>query len=188
MSHQMLAADISGKKAFTSEVSTLTEVRHRNIVKLHGFCSTSKHSFLVYEYLEAGSVESILSDHRIVKRFGWLKRRNVVRCVAGALCYLHHDRSPPIVHRDISCKNILLDEDYEAHVSDFGTARFIKNDSSNWTSFAGTFGYAAPGIILQYCKENFYTWIAICSMKVNTSFLKSTNIFFLLQSLRTPWG
>ncbi|GKV48862.1 hypothetical protein SLEP1_g55652 [Rubroshorea leprosula] len=57
---------------------------------------------------------------------------------------MHHDRPSPIIHRDISSNNVLLDLDYEAHVSDFGTARILKPDSSNWTSFAGTFGYIAP--------------------------------------------
>lgn len=57
---------------------------------------------------------------------------------------MHHDSVPPIVHRDISSKNIMLDSELEAHVSDFGTAKFLKSDSYNWSSFAGTFGYAAP--------------------------------------------
>ena len=70
---------------------------------------------------------------------------NVVKGVANALSYLHHDCSPPIVHRDISSKNVLLNLDYEAHVSDFGIAKFLKPDETNRTQFAGTLGYAAPG-------------------------------------------
>ncbi|XLR19750.1 hypothetical protein S83_047662 [Arachis hypogaea] len=57
---------------------------------------------------------------------------------------MHHDCSPPIVHRDISAKNVLLDLEHEAHVSDFGASKLLNPNSSNWTSFAGTFGYAAP--------------------------------------------
>ncbi|XP_031386167.1 probable leucine-rich repeat receptor-like protein kinase At1g35710 [Punica granatum] len=132
------------QKAFKSEIRALTEIRHRNIVKLYGFCSSPRYSFLVYEYLEGGSLENLLSDHETAARFGWLERMNVARGVADALCYMHHDCSPALIHRDISSKNILLDVEYEAHVSDFGTARFMKPDSSKWTSFAGTFGYAAP--------------------------------------------
>uniref|UniRef100_A0A2N9ENQ0 non-specific serine/threonine protein kinase n=1 Tax=Fagus sylvatica TaxID=28930 RepID=A0A2N9ENQ0_FAGSY len=64
--------------------------------------------------------------------------------VANALSYMHHDCSLPIVHRDISSKNILLDPEYEAHVSDFGTAKLLNRDSSNWSSLAGTYGYIAP--------------------------------------------
>ena len=64
------------------------------------------------------------------------------------MSYIHHECSPPIVHRDISSKNVLLDSQYEAHVSDFGMAKLLNRDSSNWTSLAGTYGYIAPGNIL----------------------------------------
>ncbi|XP_057970084.1 MDIS1-interacting receptor like kinase 2-like isoform X2 [Malania oleifera] len=74
----------------------------------------------------------------------WSRRVNVVRGIANALSYMHHDCSPPIIHRDISSDNVLLDLEYEAHVSDFGTARLLKPDSSNWSSLAGTIGYTAP--------------------------------------------
>ncbi|OWM80996.1 probable leucine-rich repeat receptor-like protein kinase At1g35710 [Punica granatum] len=131
-------------KAFKSEIRTLTEVRHRNIVKFYGFCSTPRHSFLVYEFLGSGSLQGLLTDDDDAAGFGWLERVNIVKGIANALCYLHHECSPPILHRDVSSKNVLLDDEYEARLSDFGTARFLKPDSSNWTTFVGTFGYAAP--------------------------------------------
>ncbi|KDO63962.1 hypothetical protein CISIN_1g042876mg, partial [Citrus sinensis] len=74
----------------------------------------------------------------------WSQRMNTIKGVADALSYLHHDCFPPIVHRDLSSKNLLLDLEYEAHVADFGIAKFLKPDSSNWTEFAGTYGYVAP--------------------------------------------
>ncbi|XP_019174560.1 PREDICTED: MDIS1-interacting receptor like kinase 2-like [Ipomoea nil] len=131
-------------KSFSNEVRTLTEVRHRNIVKLYGFCASERNTFLIYEYLEGGSLADILNDGEKAMEFGWMKRINVIKAVARALSYIHHDCLPPIVHRDISAKNVLFDCEYEAHVSDFGTARILSLHSSNWTSFAGTFGYAAP--------------------------------------------
>ncbi|XP_057435904.1 MDIS1-interacting receptor like kinase 2-like isoform X2 [Lotus japonicus] len=131
-------------KAFNSEIQTLTEIRHRNIIKLHGFCLHSKFSFLVYEFLEGGSLDHVLNSDKQATAFDWEKRVNVVKGVANALSYMHHDCSPPIIHRDISSKNVLLDLQYEAHVSDFGTAKFLKPGSHTWTAFAGTFGYAAP--------------------------------------------
>ena len=85
------------------------------------------------------------NDKQVVE-FEWVKRVNVIKGVANALSYMHHDCLPPIIHRDISSKNILLDSEYEGHISDFGTARLLRPDSSNWTSFAGTFGYTAPGM------------------------------------------
>ncbi|XP_051151004.1 MDIS1-interacting receptor like kinase 2 [Andrographis paniculata] len=135
---------LENSKSFTSEIQALTQIKHRNIVKLLGFCSHSRHSFLVYELLEGGSLMTALSDDDKASELGWIERVNIVSGVARALHYMHHDVSPPMVHRDISSKNILLDWDQEAHVSDFGTAKWLKPESSNWTSFAGTFGYAAP--------------------------------------------
>ncbi|XP_028056879.1 MDIS1-interacting receptor like kinase 2-like [Camellia sinensis] len=135
--------DLANLKGFTSDIRALTKIRHHNIVKLYGYCSHRRHSFLVYEFLEGGSLGKILSKEGHVLYFDWIKRVNVVKDVANALSYMHHDCSPTIIHRDISSKNVLLDLESVAHISDFGTARFLKPDSSNWTSFAGTFGYTA---------------------------------------------
>ncbi|KAM2668620.1 MDIS1-interacting receptor like kinase 2-like [Malus sylvestris] len=134
----------STRKELLNEVKTLTEIRHRNIVKLYGFCSHSQHSFLVYEYLERGSLFSILDNDEEAKKLDWSKRLNIIKGVAHGLSYMHSDVSPPIVHRDISSKNILLDDEYEACISDFGTAKLLEINSSNWTAVAGTFGYVAP--------------------------------------------
>ncbi|MBA0614584.1 hypothetical protein Godav_014861 [Gossypium davidsonii] len=75
----------------------------------------------------------------------WIKRENIVKGVAHALSYMHHDCNPPIVHRDISSNNILLNAELEAFIVDFGTARFLNPDSSNQTVIVGTYGYIAPG-------------------------------------------
>ena len=96
-------------------------------------------------------MDNILKDNEQAAEFDWNRRVNVIKDIANALCYLHHDCSPPIVHRDISSKNVILDLEYVAHVSDFGTSKFLNPNSSNMTSFAGTFGYAAPGKFLFLC-------------------------------------
>ncbi|KAM7461608.1 hypothetical protein LguiA_029729 [Lonicera macranthoides] len=137
-------SDIVDRKAFENEVKALTGIRHRNIVKLHGFCSHAQNSFLVYDYIERGSLVKILSKEEDARKLDWQKRVNIIKGVAHALSYMHHDCSPPIVHRDISSKNILLDSEYEACVSDFGTAKILKLHSSNWSALAGTYGYVAP--------------------------------------------
>nr|XP_016471752.1 PREDICTED: probable LRR receptor-like serine/threonine-protein kinase At4g08850 [Nicotiana tabacum] len=131
-------------KSFMNEVRALTRIKHRNIVKLYGFCSNAKHSFLVYEYVERGSLFSILSNQVESKKLDWLKRVNIIKGVAFALSYMHQDCSPPIVHRDISSNNILLDSEYKACVSDFGIAKLLNPESSNCTALAGTYGYVAP--------------------------------------------
>ncbi|KAL4622282.1 hypothetical protein ACB092_06G286200 [Castanea dentata] len=142
--HSVEDGGISNAKAFENEIHALLEIRHRNVVKLYGFCSHPRHSFLVYQFLEGGNLKETLSNREEAVNFEWIRRASVVRGVADALSYMHHDCSPPIVHRDISSKNIMLDLEYEAHISDFGTAKLLKPESSNWTSFAGTFGYTAP--------------------------------------------
>ncbi|XP_048439617.1 MDIS1-interacting receptor like kinase 2-like [Pyrus x bretschneideri] len=146
--HTPADGEWSTRKELLNEVKILTEIRHRNIVKLYGFCSHSQHSFLVYEYLERGSLYSILDNDEEAKKLDWSKRLNIIKGVAHGLSYMHCDVSPPIVHRDISSKNILLDDEYEACISDFGTAKVLEINSSNWTAVAGTFGYVAPGNFL----------------------------------------
>ncbi|GKV51824.1 hypothetical protein SLEP1_g58448 [Rubroshorea leprosula] len=136
--------DTINLQAFESEIRVLTETRHRNIVKLYGFCSTTEHSLLVYEFVERGSLKKVLSNPEEAVKLNWDKRLNIIKGLSRALSYMHHDHPSPIIHRDISSNNVLLDLDYEAHVSDFGIARILKPDCSNWTSFAGTFGYTAP--------------------------------------------
>nr|XP_034899754.1 probable leucine-rich repeat receptor-like protein kinase At1g35710 [Populus alba] len=144
--HQTPEVEMSSLKPFRSEIDVIMGIRHRNIVNLYGFCSHAKHSFLVYEFVERESLRKVLNDEEQAGKMDWDKRMNLIKGVANALSYMHHDCSPPIIHRDISSNNVLLDSEYEDHVSDFGTARLLMPDSSNWTSFAGTFGYTAPGM------------------------------------------
>ncbi|XP_027928611.1 MDIS1-interacting receptor like kinase 2-like [Vigna unguiculata] len=131
-------------ESFRNEAKVLSEIKHRHIVKLHGFCLHKRIMFLIYEYMERGSLFSVLFDDMEAMELDWKKRVNIVKGTAHALSYLHHDCVPPIVHRDISASNVLLNSMWEPTVSDFGTARFLNLDSSNRTIVAGTIGYIAP--------------------------------------------
>lgn len=129
----------------------LTEIRHRNIVKFYGFCCHSQCKFLIYDHIERGSLASILKDEEGAAELNWVKRVNVIKGVANALSYMHHDCEKPIVHRDLSSNNILVDLEFEAYISDFGNARILKRASSkfsNWSALVGTFGYVAAGKFL----------------------------------------
>ncbi|KAJ0800915.1 putative protein kinase RLK-Pelle-LRR-XI-1 family [Helianthus annuus] len=137
------SSEVINHNDFLNEIRALTRIRHRNIVKLLGYCSHSQNSFLVYEYLEGGSLADILGD-KTAQILDWMKRVKIIKGLAYALSYMHHDCLPAIIHRDISSKNILLDSEHEACVSDFGTSKILNPDSSNWTNVAGTFGYLAP--------------------------------------------
>ncbi|WJX80676.1 non-specific serine/threonine protein kinase [Trifolium repens] len=131
-------------ESFRNEVRILSEIKHRHIVKLYGFCLHKRIMFLIYQYMEKGSLFSVLYDNVEAVELKWRKRVNIVKGVASALSYLHHDFTSPIVHRDISSGNILLNNEWQPSVSDFGTARLLQHDSSNRTIVAGTIGYIAP--------------------------------------------
>lgn len=133
-------------RSFQNEIQALTEVRHRNIIKLYGYCFKQFSLYLVYEYVDRGSLRKNLYDNEEAIKLNWATRVKIVKGVAHALAYLHHDCSPPIVHRDVSTNNILLDSEFEPRLSDFGTAKMLISDSSNWTTAAGSYGYMAPGI------------------------------------------
>jgi hypothetical protein len=137
---------MSDENRFLSEIEVLMKLRHRSIVKMYGFCSHPLYKFLVYDYIERGNLHVILENGEHAKQLEWQKRVAIARDVAQAICYLHHECNPPIIHRDITSKNILLDAAFKAYVSDFGIARILKPDSSNWSELAGTYGYIAPGI------------------------------------------
>ncbi|KAL4653739.1 hypothetical protein ACB092_01G327200 [Castanea dentata] len=142
--HRLEAEDPNFDKSFKNEVQMLTEIRHRNIVKLHGYCLHKRFMFLVYQYMERGSLFCILSDDVEALELDWPKRMNIIKSIAHALSYMHHECIPVIIHRDISSNNILLNSELEAFVSDFGTARLLDPDSSNQTLVVGTYGYIAP--------------------------------------------
>ncbi|XAR51503.1 Non-specific serine/threonine protein kinase [Bertholletia excelsa] len=142
--HHHETEELAFVKCFKNEVQMLSNIRHRNIVKLYGFCLHNRDMFLVYEYMERGSLFCTLRIDEEAIELGWTQRINTIQAVAHALSYLHHDCTPPIVHRDISSNNILFNSKLEAFVADFGTARLLYPDSSNQTVIAGTLGYVAP--------------------------------------------
>ncbi|GKU97120.1 hypothetical protein SLEP1_g10300 [Rubroshorea leprosula] len=142
--HRREAEDPTFDKSFKNEVKMLIEIRHKNIVKLHGFCLHRRCMFLIYEYMEKGSLFCVLRNDDEAMELDWNIRVNVIKNIVHALSYLHHDCIPPIIHRDISSNNILLNLKQEAFVADFGNSRFLDLDSSNYTVLAGTYGYIAP--------------------------------------------
>ncbi|KAJ7962264.1 putative Receptor protein kinase [Quillaja saponaria] len=142
--HRLESQDPSFDKSFRNEAKMLSEIRHRNIVKLHGFCLHKRCMFLVYEYMERGNLFYALSNDSDASELSWNKRVNIVKGIAHGLSYMHHDCTPTIIHRDITSNNILLNTELEAFISDFGTARFLDPNTSNQTLLVGTHGYIAP--------------------------------------------
>ncbi|XP_022771869.1 MDIS1-interacting receptor like kinase 2-like [Durio zibethinus] len=148
-------------KSFKNEIAALTKIRHQNIVKLYGFCSQSRHLFLVYEFMERGILAKILSNDIGAKELDWTRRIGVIKGVAHAPSYMHHDCVPPKIHRDISRKNVLLSSELEARVSDFGTARLLNPNSSNWIAVARTYGFVALELAYSMAVTEQWMYIAM---------------------------
>lgn len=131
---------------FSAEIRTLGKIRHRYIVRLLGFCSNNEINLLVYEYMPNGSLGEFLHDGKKSGLLDWNTRYSIALQAATGLCYLHHDCSPLIVHRDVKSNNILLDSNLEAHVADFGLAKLFQDSgkSESMSSIAGSYGYIAP--------------------------------------------
>ncbi|XP_077227988.1 protein kinase superfamily protein [Tasmannia lanceolata] len=134
------------EKEFRVEVEAIGHVRHKNLVRLLGYCVEGTHRMLVYEYVNNGNLEQWL--HGAMRQHGslsWEARMKVILGTAKALAYLHEAIEPKVVHRDIKSSNILLDESFNAKVSDFGLAKLLGSGKSHITTrVMGTFGYVAP--------------------------------------------
>ncbi|MBA0707125.1 hypothetical protein Golax_019201 [Gossypium laxum] len=130
---------------FNAEIQTLGRIRHRHIVRLLGFCSNHETNLLVYEYMPNGSLGEVLHGKK-GGHLHWDTRYKIAVEAAKGLCYLHHDCSPLIVHRDVKSNNILLNSDFEAHVADFGLAKFLQDSGTSecMSAIAGSYGYIAP--------------------------------------------
>ncbi|KAE8668370.1 Leucine-rich repeat receptor-like serine/threonine-protein kinase BAM3 [Hibiscus syriacus] len=130
---------------FRAEIKTLGNIRHRNIVRLLAFCSNRETNLLVYECMRNGSLGEALHGKK-GGSLGWNLRYKIATEAAKGLCYLHHDCSPLIVHRDVKSNNILLDSSFEAHVADFGLAKFLAEGAASecMSAIAGSYGYIAP--------------------------------------------
>ncbi|KAM1044083.1 receptor protein kinase CLAVATA1-like [Malus sylvestris] len=131
---------------FAAEIKTLGRIKHRNIVRVLGYMSNNKDSnLLLYEYMPNGSLGKILHGEN-GGELQWERRYKIAVEAAKGLCYLHRDCSPLIIHRDVKSHNILLDSNFEAHVADFGLAKYFHGVAADcMSSVAGSFGYIAPG-------------------------------------------
>uniref|UniRef100_A0A7N0TS44 non-specific serine/threonine protein kinase n=1 Tax=Kalanchoe fedtschenkoi TaxID=63787 RepID=A0A7N0TS44_KALFE len=135
-----------GQREFLTEMETLGKVKHPNLVSLLGYCSVTDEKLLVYEYMAKGSLDLWLrGKNRAREVLDWTRRLKIATGAARGLAFLHHGFIPHIIHRDIKASNILLDEDFEPKVADFGLARLVSACETHVsTDVAGTFGYIPP--------------------------------------------
>uniref|UniRef100_A0A7C9E8N7 non-specific serine/threonine protein kinase n=1 Tax=Opuntia streptacantha TaxID=393608 RepID=A0A7C9E8N7_OPUST len=132
-------------KEFETELETVGSIKHRNLVCLQGYSLSQSGNLLFYDYMENGSLWDLLHGPAKKKKLGWDTRLKIALGAAQGLAYLHHDCSPRIIHRDIKSSNILLDKDFEAHLTDFGIAKSICPSKTHTSTYVmGTIGYIDP--------------------------------------------
>ncbi|KAL4363281.1 hypothetical protein GQ457_04G034530 [Hibiscus cannabinus] len=136
-----------GDREFTAEIETIGKIKHRNLVPLLGYCKVGEERLLVYEYMRYGSLEDVLHNQKKTGiKLHWAARRKIAIGAARGLAFLHHNCIPHIIHRDMKSSNVLLDENLEARVSDFGMARLMSAIDTHLSvsTLAGTPGYVPP--------------------------------------------
>ncbi|XP_074586656.1 putative serine/threonine-protein kinase PBL25 [Curcuma longa] len=136
-----------GNKEFIVEVMMLSLLHHENLVKLIGYCADGAQRLLVYEYMPLGSLEDHLLDiSPEQKPLNWYTRMKIAYHAARGLEYLHEEANPPVIYRDLKSSNILLDEDFNAKLSDFGLAKLdpMGDEIHVSSNVMGTYGYCAP--------------------------------------------
>ncbi|PIN09220.1 Serine/threonine protein kinase [Handroanthus impetiginosus] len=132
-------------KEFETELGTVGSIKHRNLVSLQGYSLSPLGNLLFYDYMENGSLWDLLHGTTKKRKLDWDARLSIALGSAEGLAYLHHDCSPRIVHRDVKSSNILLDEDYEAHLTDFGIAKNLCTSKTYTSTYImGTIGYIDP--------------------------------------------
>lgn len=133
-----------GLREFVSEIASIGRLRHRNLVQLLGWYRRRDDFLLVYDYMANGSLDKFLFEEPKMI-LNWEQRFKIIKDVASGLLYLHEGYEQVVIHRDVKASNVLLDEELNGRLSDFGLARLYEHGANpNTTRVVGTLGYLAP--------------------------------------------